>query len=278
MDLQERYRLAPGRPVELDAIDPADRGGYGKAEAEEELQSCIARLRELQYLLYAENRRSLLICLQAMDTGGKDGTIRHVLGHMNPQGCRVKSFKVPSAEEAAHDFLWRVHKETPARGEVVIFNRSHYEDVLVARVHGLVSKAQCKARYAAINAFEKNLAQGGTHILKFFLHISRDEQLERLNARLQDPTRHWKVSEADYAERARWDDYMRAYEDALAHCNTAWAPWYVVPADRKWLRNLAVARIVVGYLEGLGMQCPGPAADIAALRRAYHEPADGSRG
>ena len=270
MGLQEKYRLIPDQPVALDAIDPADRGGYGKSAAADELQSCLARLRELQYQLYAENRRSLLICLQAMDTGGKDGVIRHVLGHMNPQGCRVKSFKVPSAEEAAHDFLWRIHREAPARGEVVVFNRSHYEDVLVARVHGLVSKAQCRARYAAINAFEKNLAQNGTHILKFFLHIGKDEQLERLDRRLADPSRHWKVSDADYTERARWDDYMRAYGDALTHCNTAWAPWFVIPANRKWFRNLLIARIVVEYLEGLGMRYPGPAVDIKALRREFH--------
>lgn len=271
MAFDEAYCVRPGQVLRLDDIDAGDHAGYDKEAAVREVSDLAARLRELQHLLYAEDRRSLLICLQAMDTGGKDGTIRHVLGYMNPQGCRVKSFKVPNAEEAAHDFLWRIHRETPARGEVAIFNRSHYEDVLVTRVHGLITKTQCRERYAAINAFEENLAQGGTHILKFFLHIDRDEQLRRLNRRLRDASRHWKFSEADYAERTRWDEYMRAYEDALSHCSAPWAPWFVVPANRKWFRNLVVSRIVVKCLESLDMRFPEPAVDIEAVAAKLRE-------
>jgi len=198
-----------------------------------------------------------------MDTDGKDGTIRHVLGYMNPQGCRVHAFKVPSAEEAAHNFLWRIHRQTPARGEVVIFNSSHYEAVLVARVHNLVPKEVWEARYDSINAFERYLSDNGVHVLKFFLHISAGEQLKRLQKRLRDPARHWKISEADYRERAFWDDYQHAYEDAINRCSTHHAPWFVVPADHKWFRDLVVSRIVVDYLERLKMQFPPPTVECA---------------
>ena len=189
-------------------------------------------------------------------------------------GCRVKPFKQPSNEESAHDFLWRIHKETPSHGEVAIFNRSHYEDVLVTRVHGLVSEDQCRQRYEAINAFEKNLVDNNIHILKFYLHISKDEQLKRLNKRLNDPHRHWKISEADYAERSRWNEYIIAYEDALTHCSTDWAPWYVIPANHKWFRNLIISRIVVEYLEQLNMQFPEPKIVIDDIRRKYYQDDD----
>lgn len=271
MEFSEQYQVQPKQTVHLNDIDPAYKAQHeDKASAQSEIRQYALRLRELQYLLYAENRRGLLICLQAMDSGGKDGTIRHVLGYMNPQGCRVQSFKVPTAQEAAHDFLWRVHGVTPGRGEVVIFNRSHYEDVLVTRVHGLVPEKVWSDRYESINAFERYLCENGVHILKFFLHISKEEQLNRFKKRLKDPQRHWKISEADYAERAYWDDYQRAYEDALSRCSTAHAPWFVVPANHKWFRNLVISRIVVEYLQGLDMRFPEPTVDIAEVEKKYH--------
>lgn len=266
----ERFRVKPGSTVKLREIDPAFTGDDGHKHARAELERYRTRLWELQELLHAEGRRSLLLCLQGMDTAGKDGAIRHFLSAMNPQGCRVVPFRQPSAEESAHDFLWRIHRATPARGEVVIFNRSHYEDVLVVRVHKLVPKAVWSKRYAAINAFEKNLVDHDTHILKFFLHISKDEQLARFKDRLDDPTKQWKISEADYAERKHWDDYTAAYEDALSRCSTERAPWFVIPSDHKWYRNLAIARIVVERLEALAMSYPPPHVDLDRIRREYH--------
>jgi PPK2 family polyphosphate:nucleotide phosphotransferase len=267
----ERFRVAPGAKIRLKDIDPAFKDGHEHhKQAEERIEHYQKRLCELQELLYAERRRSLLICLQAMDTGGKDGTINHVLAAMNPQGCRVAVFRQPSAEEAAHDFLWRVHRAAPARGEVVIFNRSHYEDVLVVRVHNLVPKDLWSRRYDRINEFEKGLVENGTHILKFYLHISKQEQLTRFKERLDDPTRQWKISEADYKERSFWDDYVAAYEDALSRCSSEHAPWFIIPADHKWFRNLAVARIIVEHMEGLGMSYPKPTVDIERIRREYH--------
>ena len=271
MDFSKRFIVNPGQRVHLDKIDPGYTAKHAyKANTREEIRQDSARLRELQYLLYAENRRGLLICLQAMDTGGKDGAIRHVLGYMNPQSCRVHAFKTPTAQEAAHDFLWRIHKVAPARGEVMIFNRSHYEDVLVVRVHNLVDKAVWSARYDAINAFERHLTGNGVHILKFFLHISKEEQLRRFKKRLDDPRRQWKISEADYRERGYWDDYQRAYEDALSRCSTEHAPWFIIPADHKWFRNLAISRIVVEYLDGLGMRFPQSTLDLEHIREEYH--------
>jgi PPK2 family polyphosphate:nucleotide phosphotransferase len=265
------FKVEPGGRVKLAEIDPAYRGRHpDHASATEEIEHYSQRLRSLQELLYAEGRRSLLICLQAMDTGGKDGVINHVLGAMNPQGCRVAHFRRPSAEEAAHDFLWRAHRAAPARGEVVIFNRSHYEDVLVVRVHELVPKAVWSGRYERINEFERTLAEAGTLILKFYLHISSEEQLERFKARLDDPTKHWKISEADYAERPFWPSYQRAYEDALSRCSTELAPWYVIPANHKWFRDLAVARIVVERLEAMALRYPEASVDLARIRRQYH--------
>jgi PPK2 family polyphosphate:nucleotide phosphotransferase len=274
MSYSDRFLVKPKQTVRLSDIDSSFKAEHkNKSEARADIRQYAERLRELQYLLYAEHRRGLLICLQAMDSGGKDGTIRHVLGYMNPQGCRVQAFKVPSAREAAHDFLWRVHQVVPGLGEVVIFNRSHYEDVLVTRVHKLVDKKVWSARYDAINAFEKYLSDNGVHILKFFLHISKDEQLKRFKKRLNDPARHWKISEADYNERAYWDDYQHAYQDALSHCSTPHAPWFIIPADHKWVRNLLVSRIVVEYLEGLNMQFPKPTVDLDNIARQYHSEA-----
>ena len=271
MNYLERFRVLPGAKVKLKDIEPAFKGHHENHEqAAEELEHYQKRLRELQGLLYVERQGSLLICLQAMDAGGKDGTIRHVLAAMNPQGCRVAAFRQPSAEEEAHDFLWRVHRAAPARGEVVIFNRSHYEDVLVVRVHNLVPKDVWSGRYEQINTFEKGLVEHHTQILKFYLHISKKEQLTRFKERLDDPTKQWKISEADYKEQSFWGDYMAAYDDALSRCSTEHAPWFVIPADHKWFRNLAVAQIIVEHLERLKMNYPQPTVDIEHIRREYH--------
>lgn len=261
--------MLPGAKVKLKDSDPAFTDG-NQEHATSQIADYQKQLLALQELLYAEHRRSVLICLQAMDTGGKDGTINHVLGAMNPQGCRIAGFKEPTAEELAHDFLWRVHRVTPAVGEVVVFNRSHYEDVLVVRVHNLVPKTVWSQRYELINAFEKGLVERDTHILKFYLHISKEEQLARFKARLDDPSKRWKISEADYKERSFWDDYMAAYEDALSRCSTEYAPWFVIPSNHKWFRNLAVARIIVEYLEALKMHYPKPTVDLEHIRREYH--------
>ena len=221
-----------------------------------DLETQRRRIQDLQERLYAENEQGLLVVLQAMDTGGKDGTIKHVFGGVNPQGCRISSFKAPSAEEANHDFLWRYHKSAPARGRIGIFNRSHYEDVLVVRVKGLVDEKVWRERYGLINEFERNLTRNGITVLKFFLHISKDEQKRRLESRLADPDKRWKFSKNDIKERAFWDDYQAAFEDAINECSTSHAPWYVVPANKKWYRNLVVARTIADTLEAMDPQFP----------------------
>ncbi|MDB5039739.1 MAG: polyphosphate:nucleotide phosphotransferase, family [Candidatus Eremiobacteraeota bacterium] len=274
MDYRKKFLVEPGSRVHLDEIDPSYTGKQDEASARAIVQDRVERLQRLQYLLYAENKRSVLIVLQAMDAAGKDGTIRHVLGVMNPQGAYVHPFKEPTPEEAAHDFLWRAHRVAPARAQVGIFNRSHYEDVLVARVRDLVPKDVWSKRYDRIVEFEKTLAQANTHIMKFYLHISADEQLRRFKARLEDPHRQWKISESDYADRAYWDDYMRAYEAALEKTSTDRAPWYVIPANHKWFRDLAVSKIVVDTLESLDMQYPPPSVDIEEIKRKYHAAKD----
>jgi len=273
----QRFKVSPGATVNLKQIDPSFKGDHhSHGSAAEELAHYQKKLWDLQELLYAERRHSVLICLQAPDTGGKDGAINHVLGAMNPQGCRVSAFKEPTPQELAHDFLWRVHKAVPAKGEVVIFNRSHYEDVLVVRVHNLVPKEIWSRRYDLINAFEKGLLQNDTHILKFYLHISQQEQLKRFKERLKDPAKHWKISEADYKERRFWGDYVKAYEEAISRCSTEQAPGFVIPANHKWFRNLAIARIVVEHLESLKMKFPKPTVDLAHIRKEYHTAADRS--
>jgi PPK2 family polyphosphate:nucleotide phosphotransferase len=255
----------------LSKIDPGYKDeNEDRDSVKETIKEYNKRLYDLQYNLYAEGTRSLLIVLQGMDAAGKDGTITHVMGAMNPQGIRVHSFKVPTGEEAAHDFLWRVEKQVPARGEIAIFNRSHYEDVLIARVHNIVSEKVWSKRYGFINCFEERLAANGTHILKFFLHISPEEQLKRFQQRLDDPMRRWKISEADYSEREYWQEYISAYEDVLHRTSTGAAPWYIIPADHKWFRNMAISEIVVGKLESLGMKIPEPKVDIDAIRRKFH--------
>lgn len=272
MKYSKKFMVKPGSKFKLNKIDAAFKDKHeDHSSALGEIEKFSQRLRELQYLLYAENKQSLLIILQAMDAGGKDGTINHVLGSMNPQGTRVYGFKVPSAEEASHDFLWRIHQAAPRLGQVVIFNRSHYEDVLVSRVHNLVPKKVWSKRYDLINNFEKNLVDNGTHILKFYLHISKDEQLQRFKQRIDDPARHWKISESDYRERKYWDDYAMAFEETLSRCSTAYAPWFVVPANHKWFRNLAVSQIVVETLESMKMEFPKPAVDILLIKERYHQ-------
>jgi PPK2 family polyphosphate:nucleotide phosphotransferase len=256
--IMEKYRVKPGQTVHLDKIDPTETLEYvgDKDDTLKDTRKLIERLEALQELLYAEHRHRLLVVLQAMDTGGKDGVIRRVFEGVNPQGVRVANFKTPTPEELDHDYLWRVHKHTPARGEIVIFNRSHYEDVLVVRVHHLVPEEVWQRRYEHINHFERLLVDEGTTILKFFLHISKEEQKERLQARLDDPTKHWKFNPRDLEERQRWDEYMTAYEDVLNRTSTDYAPWYVIPADKKWYRDYCIARILVKTLEDFNMQYP----------------------
>ncbi len=265
--MKERFLVSPGRRVSLSKHDPDDTAGWSRGKRyDRALERCMSRLDELQYLLYAEKRHALLVVLQAMDAGGKDGLVRHVMTGFNPQGCSVTSFKAPTPEEAEHDFLWRIHHHVPRLGDVGIFNRSHYEDVLIVRVHDLVPRKVWSRRYAIINDFEKHLSESGVVILKFFLHISEDEQRRRLQARLDDPARQWKFSPGDLEERKLWPDYMRAYEQALERCSTSYAPWYVIPADHKWFRNLAVAEILVDTLEGLNMKLPRPDFDPSKVR------------
>lgn len=263
----DRYRIRPGSSVDLAKLDPRDDSAFqgDKAEAKQRIEELNARLEHLQELLYAEGKHRLLIVLQAMDTGGKDGVIRNVFDGVNPQGVKVTSFKQPLAPELAHDYLWRVHPHVPGNGEMVIFNRSHYEEVLVVRVHELVPEERWRKRYDHIVAFEKLLADEGTTILKFFLHISKDEQKERLQARLDDPDKHWKFSRGDLAERKLWSEYQAAYAEAIARTSTKSAPWFVVPADRKWYRDLVILEILVNELEAFGMQYPKVDLDAAKL-------------
>lgn len=246
--------VMPGKKVSLHKIDAAFTADLDKARAETELQAVGAELNRLQALLYAADTHALLIVLQGMDTAGKDGTIRHVTKFFNPQGCRIESFKVPTPQERAHDFLWRVHKVAPARGQITVFNRSHYEDVLAARVLNLVPEKIWRKRYNQINEWEELLLENNTLIVKFFLHISPQEQEKRLLAREAEPEKAWKLSVADWENRKLWDDYQRAYEDALSACSTRDAPWHVIPADKKWFRNLAVAQALIEKLQAYESQ------------------------
>ena len=267
MKLGKRFVVMPHARVRLDDFDPDNTAGFSKGDkTQAHLEKNVSRIADLQNQLYAESRRALLIILQGMDASGKDGTVRHVMSGLNPQGCRVTSFKAPSPEEAAHDFLWRIHKAMPAHGEVGIFNRSHYEEVLIVRVHQLVPKSVWSARYDQINAFEKLMTESGVTILKFFLHISKKEQLERLRARLTDPTKNWKVNPVDFKERRHWGDYVKAYEAALMRCSSSGAPWFIIPANKKWFRNLAVSQIIVETLERMDPKFPKPAFDLSKIK------------
>ena len=255
------YRVKPGGKFRLKGFDPDDTGEYkkneqGKAKAKAETAKLIAKLDGLQERLYANATRSLLIVLQGMDTSGKDGTIKSVMSGVNPQGCKVAAFKSPSKDELAHDFLWRVHREAPPKGYIGIFNRSHYEDVLIARVHGWVTDKVVKRRFNQIKEFEELLNESGTKVLKFFLHISKNEQKERLEARIADPEKRWKWNSGDLEERKLWGEYQKAFEDVIAATSTDEAPWYVVPANRKWYRNLLVANCVVNALEDMKLKTP----------------------
>jgi PPK2 family polyphosphate:nucleotide phosphotransferase len=260
------YRVKPGSKVKLNDLPTRSDDGIEKADGKAQLAQLSVQLSELQELLYAEHKQKVLIVLQGMDTSGKDSTIRHVFGEVNPQGTKVFNFKQPTPKELDHDYLWRVHQNTPGKGEIVIFNRSHYEDVLVVRVHNLVAKSVWEKRYDQINAFERLLAQEGTTILKFCLHISKEEQAERFLARLDRPSKHWKFNPGDLEEREYWQDYMDAYEDMVNRTSTDWAPWYVIPSDQKWYRNLVIAETIVKKLENLDMQFPEEVPDIAKYR------------
>ena len=268
MKLRDKLVVPPRKPVTLADWDPDDTHGFDKEPAIERIERSLARLDELQYLMYAEHRRALLVVLQGMDAAGKDGTIRHVMRGFNPQGCRVTAFKTPAAEEADHDFLWRVHRAVPPRGDIAIFNRSHYEDVLIARVRKLVPKDVWSRRYDEINRFERLLTDNGVVVVKLLLHISKDEQRRRFEERLRDPTKQWKLTPGDFEDRKYWDDYAAAYEEALTRCSTPDAPWFIVPANKKWFRNLAVAHILVETLEALDMRFPKPSFDVSRIELA----------
>jgi PPK2 family polyphosphate:nucleotide phosphotransferase len=265
--MMDRFRIAPGTKIKLDDWNPEGDGELpaNKGQGRDKLNQLKIELDQLQEMLYAEHQHKVLVILQAMDTGGKDGTIRQVFEGVNPQGVRVASFKVPTPLELDHDYLWRVHQQVPARGEMVIFNRSHYEEVLVVRVHQLVPQKIWKRRYEQINQFEKMLAEEGTTILKFFLHISLDEQKKRLQDRLDTPRKQWKFNLGDLGERKLWPDYRQAYEQVLSRTSTAWAPWYIVPANRNWVRNLVVSSVLVETLKDLKMSYPPPKDDLSKV-------------
>jgi PPK2 family polyphosphate:nucleotide phosphotransferase len=272
MDFRKKFLVKPGHKFKLADIDPGFHGRHqSEQDAKQELEQTNAKLTAMQRLFYGDRSRALLIVLQGIDGAGKDGTCWHVISAMDPQGVKVQGFKQPTPEEHAHDFLWRVHPHAPAKGEVSVFNRSHYEDVLVVRVHKLVPKAVWRARYDFINQWEELLsADNNTTILKFFLYISTDEQLARFKERLDDPGRQWKISESDYSERDYWGDYIDAFEEALTRCSTKHAPWYVVPSNHKWFRNLAVSKIIADAMEDMHLKLPKPTVDLAKIRKLYH--------
>jgi PPK2 family polyphosphate:nucleotide phosphotransferase len=271
MNYRKKFVIEPGAKVRLDKIDPDFTGKHiSRQEGKDATAQQVGRIARLQYLLYADASQALLIVLQGLDAAGKDGLVRHLFSGVNPQGVAVASFKTPTQREVAHDFLWRIHRATPAKGDIAIYNRSHYEDVLIARVHKLVPQAVWSKRYDLINDFEKILGDNDTRILKFYLHISPEEQLERFKARLDDPSRQWKISEADYSEREWWPKYVEAYEEALERTSTKRAPWYVIPSNKKWFRNLAVSQIIADTMDDMKLTLPRPRVDLAAIRRKYH--------
>ena len=271
MRFEKMFRVKPDKKLRLKDIDPAYRGQHEtEQDAAVEIEHYRQKMANLQAVLYAEKKHSVLVVLQALDAAGKDGTVNHVLSVLNPQGASAIGFKQPTPDELAHDFLWRVHPHAPAKGQIAIFNRSHYEDVLVTRVHKLIDEKTCKERYHRIRQFEDLLIENGTTILKFYLHISKDAQLARFEERLDDPARNWKISESDYTERNYWDDYVSAFEDAMMATSTKDLPWFVIPANHKWFRNLAVSQIIAEAMEDLDMSYPKPTVDLAEIRRKYH--------
>ncbi len=265
----ERYLVKPGAKVDFGKVDSGEKSlfqGSGKEDFEIPFDELQYQLQQLQKVLYAQNKHRILVVMQAMDTGGKDGCIKHVFSRIDPQGIHVRSFKKPSEAELARDFLWRVHARVPRNGELVIFNRSHYEDIVAVRVKKIFPDEVWKRRQQHVIDFEKMLAEEGTTIVKIFLHISKDEQKRRLESRLENPAKHWKINPDDLVDRARWDEFMTAYEDVISKTSTASAPWYVVPADRKWYRNLCVARIMLDTMQRLDMEFPPINWDPAAIR------------
>lgn len=266
MKLSQKLLVKSGRTskrVKLTDWDPNYNAGKKKEDVENELVHFSSRVSESQYKLFADNSQSLLIILQGIDTSGKDGTIRHVMGAFNPQSCYVTPFRVPSTEELSHDYLWRVHMAVPSKGQIAIFNRSHYEDVIEGRVHNSVEKNELNSRYRQINDFERYLSENHIRILKFFLHISKDEQMKRLKERLEDPRKHWKISEEDIKDRKYWDKYMESYEEMLSRCSTEWAPWHIIPANLKWFRNWAIATIIMEILDSMKLKYPQPKIDVS---------------
>lgn len=264
--LSELLALEPGGKFRLRKFDAEESHGYDKASSAEQLKTTLEQLAVLQYRLYAEAKRSVLVVLQGIDAGGKDGVIRHVMTGLNPQGVSVTAFKVPGGKEKRHDYLWRVHNAAPEWGQIGIFNRSHYEEVLVVRVHNLVPAEVWRKRYDQINAFEQMLSENGVTIVKFLLMISKDEQAKRFRERIDDKTKNWKFSEGDLKEREYWDQYMAAYDDMLEKCSTPWAPWHVIPANRKWFRNLAVAEILADKMDSMNLKFPEVVSDLSKIR------------
>lgn len=265
-DLSKKLLIEPGSKDRLEDIDADETHGLQKQQGNEQVAKNVERLSVLQYLLYAEAKRSLLVVLQGIDAAGKDGSIRHVMTGLNPQGVKVAAFKVPEGKEKRHDYLWRIHQELPEYGQIGIFNRSHYEDVLVVRVHNLAPKQKWSQRYDQINAFERMLSENEVKIVKFLLYISKDEQAKRFRERLDDKTKNWKFSEADVKEREYWDDYISAYNDMLRKCSTEQAPWYVIPSNHKWFRNLAISQILVNTLEEMDLKYPKPVGDLSKIQ------------
>jgi PPK2 family polyphosphate:nucleotide phosphotransferase len=270
--MMSKLVVKPGSKILLSDRDPNYRGNYkSEKDVQKQLDEQSASITQLQRKLYADQQHSLLIILQGIDAAGKDGTCWHVLNSMNPQGTSVHGFKQPTTEESSHDFLWRVHPHVPARGHISIFNRSHYEDVLVQRVHKMVPDKIIEKRYGLINDFESAVASNNTTILKFFLYISPEEQLKRFAERLDDPMRQWKISESDYTERALWNDYIKAYEVMFEKCSTKHAPWYVIPANHKWFRNLAIGSIIEKTLHNMKLEIPQPTVSLDEMRKKYHQ-------
>ena len=265
-DITNKLMVTEGKKINLQKLSPEYDFSINEKKAEDVLkQNLKKRMSNLQYRLYAERKKALLIVFQGIDTSGKDSTIRHVISTFNPQSCMVKAFKEPTAEDLLHDFLWRVHKRAPAKGEIVVFNRSHYEDIIQPRVHKTIHKSIWSQRYEHINAFEKCLSDSNIKIIKFFLHISKEEQRKRLEERLNDPSKHWKVSERDMEDRKFWSSYTVSYQDIIKRCSNTWAPWYIIPADKKWFRNLAVGLIIVDTIERMKPKFPKPAINLSKI-------------
>lgn len=263
-DIIKKFMVIEDKKINFQRLSPNYDGGFNEKEAEYILmQNLKKRMSELQYKLYADKRKALLIVLQGIDTSGKDSTIRHVISAFNPQSCTVTPFKEPTAEEVSYDFLWRIHKRVPAKGKIAVFNRSHYEDIIQPRVHKIVQKSIWSQRYRHINEFERCLSENGTKIIKFFLHISKEEQRKRLEERIKDPSKQWKISQRDIMERKFWNSYMGAYQEIINKCSNMWAPWYIIPANKKWFRNFAVGLIIVNTLEGMKPKFPKPIIDLS---------------